>query len=139
MRWNGYMSTQKGCCCCGTIKYEIHSEVKNIVNCHCKVCRSHSGTSLSTYAVFALSDFEIVAGEEYLSCYKLTQATKHFCSNCGTPIYNLNPKYSAACIIYLGTLENCDINKPQVNIWYESKLSWINDIGFMKSYSQENK
>ncbi len=130
------MTKHKGSCYCGAVKYEISSDAKNIVNCHCKVCRSHSGTSLSTYAVFLFEDFEIIEGQDKLTSCKLDLATKYFCSNCGTGVFNLNPKFPGVCIVYIGTLENFDDNKPQINIWRDSKLDWIDDISSIKSFNE---
>jgi len=130
------MSAQQGSCYCKSVTYQIHSEVKNIVNCHCKLCRTHSGTSLSTYAVFAVRDFEIIDTENMLKSHSLGKATKYFCSNCGTAIYNLNPKYPGACMVYIGTLENFEEQQPQINIWCESQLNWIENIKNLKSIEQ---
>jgi len=131
------MSQHQGSCYCGSVKYQINSTVKNIVNCHCKLCRDHSGTSLSTYAVFPHAAFELTSGEADLKHHNLgEQATKHFCSNCGTPIFNLNSKYPGACMVFFGTLDDFENNPPQINIWRESKLPWIDGIAEINSMTQ---
>jgi hypothetical protein len=130
------VAQHQGSCYCGSVKYKINSDFKNIVNCHCKLCRSHSGTSLSTYAVFPYAAFEIINPDDVLKQHKLGQAIKHFCSNCGTPVFNLNSKYPGACMVYIGTLEDFDENPPQVNIWCESKLNWLDEIAEIHSIKQ---
>lgn len=33
----------KGGCLCGAVEYEIHGEMRDIVNCHCSKCRKFHG------------------------------------------------------------------------------------------------
>jgi hypothetical protein len=90
-----------------------------------------NGSAFSSYAVIPRK-FLVVSGDENLAGYQVTvPARKHFCSKCGTPIFNTNEKYPGACMIYLGTLDGSGSHLPSLNIFSESMLGWVDTIGSM--------
>ncbi|KXF81923.1 GFA family protein [Enterovibrio coralii] len=116
-----------GSCNCQSVSFEVSGDIKNVVNCHCGLCRGMNGTPFSTYAVVVESDFRLISGE--LSLYSATEsAEKYFCGKCGTPIYNRNSKYSGLNMVYFGTLKSRDTLAPAVNIFGESKVDWLSGI-----------
>lgn len=130
------MTVRTGSCVCGEITYRLNSDIGNIVNCHCSFCRSHSGAAFSSYVVLSHASLEITNGEESLSDYQVHGGKKHFCSQCGTPIFNLNDNYPGVCMMYLGTLDDPDSIVPKMNIWFENRLGWIEDIDAIRSMSK---
>jgi len=126
----------QGQCFCGAIRYRLNSGIRNIVNCHCNFCRSHSGAAFSTYAALPYANLEIIQGQEQLRTYEVNEGKKHFCGHCGTPLFNLNNKFPGACMIYLGTLENSATLTPKLNVWCESQLDWIDQITSIHSCAQ---
>jgi hypothetical protein len=96
---------RKGACICGAVNYRLNADIRNIVNCHCNFCRAHSGAAFSTYAALPHAALEITKGADALGKYQVDDGQKHFCSHCGTPIFNLNAQYPGACMIYFGTLD----------------------------------
>ena len=127
------VSTNNGSCLCGEILYRLNSRILNVVNCHCDFCRSHVGSAFSTYAVARFKSLEIIKGQDKINSYQINTGKKHFCSVCGTPLFNLNSKYPGACMLYLGSLENSRDIKPSVNFWCESKLKWVDEISSIES------
>lgn len=130
------MRKHNGSCHCGEITYHLNSEIMKVVNCHCNFCRSHSGASFSTYAALPYDSLEITKGKNNLKSYHAKDAKKHFCNSCGTPIFNTNKKYRGACMIYLGTLEKAKDIVPVINVWCESKLSWVDNVSSVNSIEQ---
>ena len=122
------MEGRLGSCACGSIAYRLNSEIRNVVNCHCNMCRKHNGSAFSTYVALPFEAFEIIKGEDKLEKYRVHSGQKHFCSSCGTPMYNLNGKYPGACMVYFGTLEDSNEITPRINVWCESKLSWVENL-----------
>lgn len=86
-----------------------------------------NGSAFSSYAVVAADDLSVVAGKESLSEYPVIKtATKHFCTRCGTALFNTNPgRYPGAAMIYLGTLAGGDKLRPAVNVYCDNKLAWV--------------
>ena len=56
-------------------------------------------------------------------------ARKHYCSKCGTPLFNLVSRYSGACMIYLGAIEPLPAGVPSLNVYCESMLNWVEHVG----------
>lgn len=92
-----------------------------------------NGSAFSTYAVAPSAEFNIVGGAAALAAFAVTDgAKKHFRCNCGTPIYNTNPAaYPGLAIVYLGSLNNLDQLAPSMNLYCESKLGWVDQLGEM--------
>lgn len=109
-----------------------------VVNCHCNFCRSHSGAAFSSYAALPFASLEFTKGQEKLSAFRIGvgDGYKHFCSVCGTPIFNLNNKYPGVCMVYLGTIAQARDIIPMVNVWCESKLGWMDTVSSIHSLAQ---
>ena len=116
-----------GSCNCQAVKFRVAGDIKRIVNCHCNLCRKMNGAAFSTYVAVLKADFKLITGE--LSFFDVTEnARKHFCGKCGTPIFNSNPKYAGLNILHLGSLDSLDSLKPEVNIYDESKVGWLDSL-----------
>lgn len=126
----------QGSCKCGAVSYSVSSAPLNIINCHCTMCRSMSGHAFASYVV--VRDVDCVTdGTEGLTEYAVTErATKHFCSRCGTAVFNTNPStYPGVLILYLGTVKGHEQLRPQANIFSDSMLPWVEQLATIKSFS----
>jgi hypothetical protein len=117
-------------CHCNAIQCKTTSEIKAIVNCHCNLCRGLSGSAFNTYVVIAENEFKYIQGEESIAMYSFrdSQGKKYFCTYCGTPLFNTNPKYGPVKIVYLGSISQNQGLIPQMNIYCNYKLNWLEDI-----------
>ncbi len=129
------MNQLAGSCNCGDIQYEVTGLVKKVLNCHCNLCRKMNGAAFSTYAVVLASDFNLLAGQ--LKHHQVSEnATKHFCGKCGTPVYNSNPKFAGLNILHIGSLD-CVLDRvPEVNIYCDSKLAWLDAVNDIPQMSE---
>jgi hypothetical protein len=92
-----------------------------------------NGSAFSSYAVIPYNALEVF-GSSDLGAYSVTpRATKHYCSRCGTPLYNLNSKYAGACMLYLGAIERSEDYSPAINVYCESMLSWLTGVTSLHS------
>ncbi len=133
------MSNQiSGNCACGQIKFEIKALKANVVNCHCNTCRKMNGSSFSTFFVISQKGFNIIEGEELLSKFSPSEnAVKNFCGNCGSPIYNQNLKYPNLRMVHFGALNLKEEIKPNVNIFCQSKFSWVSFSSDIANFEKE--
>lgn len=131
------MSEIQGACHCGAVSYRFQSGPLAVVNCHCSLCRCMTGAAFSTYAVVGRDQF-VVENKKVLSAFEVTgRVTRHFCSRCGTSIYNVNPAdYPGVVMIYLGTLANPEKMMAPVNVFSDSRLGWVDSVKSLRSYSQ---
>jgi len=91
-----------------------------------------NGAAFSTYVAVVDDEFEVLSGE--LKSHQVSEnAKKHFCSACGTPIYNSSLKYAGLTILHLGSLDTKLKNQPQANIYCESRLDWLDAMPEMAS------
>jgi len=125
----------EGSCNCGAIKLSASDEIKAVVNCHCTLCRKMNGASFSTYVVVPEQDFAI-DGETLKTSKVSNHASKSFCSDCGSPIFNENPKLPGLKILHLGVLDTDIDLQPSINIFCDSQLSWVNRLNELANSPQ---
>jgi hypothetical protein len=95
-----------------------------------------NGSAFSSYAVIPYSALEVF-GSSDLGAYSVTpRAIKHYCSRCGTPLFNLNSKYAGACMLYLGTIESSEDYSPAMNVYCESMLSWLAGVTSLDAFQR---
>ncbi len=129
------MSNIKGSCICKAVTYQVIGDIKKVVNCHCNLCRKMNGAAFSTYAAVLTADFTLLSGE--LRSHQVSEhATKHFCSTCGTPIFNSNPNLAGLHILHFGSLDTSKALTPNINIYCESEISWAKNVNAIPSIEQ---
>ncbi len=115
-----------GSCFCKTVEYQITSAIPMAVNCHCNNCKKITGGAFSSLAVVKERHLQITSGKESLATYQLSDnLSKHFCSHCGTPIFNRNSRYPGRCMVALGSLDDPAAVTPSVNVHCENQLGWV--------------
>ena len=96
----------KGSCHCGTVKFEVETDLKVIKQCNCSICKR----KYAKMGIEEKSKLKITEGENNLSIYKFgTEVAKHyFCKTCGIYTHHgtrSRPNYIG---INIGCLENID-------------------------------
>lgn len=126
-----------GNCDCGAIHYKIMGNARLAVNCHCNACRKRNGSAYSTYCMVNQENFSIERGQDYLSVYENESGgKKHFCSKCGSPLYNFNPRFEGRLMVVYGSLAEHKSLAPTFNVFCESQLPWVGNITSIKSFEK---
>ena len=126
-----------GSCFCNAVQFKVSGAPKAVVNCHCNFCRKHSGAAFSTYVAVPETELEIIAGADFISSFLVKEDShKHFCKQCGTPIFNKNARYPGLSMIYLGGISGLPGIAPTANIYCESQLEWVPSIAEIRSFAQ---
>ena len=116
-----------GQCLCGEVKVEIHGGITDIIHCHCSLCRKSSGTAYATNGFVLSSEFRVVLGKELLSAFSLKQGrVRHFCSQCGSPVYSSSAADPTRIRIRLGILDSDITERPISHNFVSSKACWDN-------------
>ena len=94
------------------------------MNCHCEDCRRATGSVYGTNVFVDEKALEI-SGE--VSSYSHTAdsgntMTKRFCKNCGTLLFG-NSSGRTTVAIRAGTIDQTEIIKPLMNVFYEKQIS----------------
>lgn len=73
--------TYQGGCHCGRVRYEVTSDLVQVVDCNCSICVKRG--ALWTFAKAA--DFKLLQGEDALTDYQFGRKRLHhlFCQSCG--------------------------------------------------------
>jgi hypothetical protein len=119
-----------GSCLCGKVRYEVRGQPLEMYFCHCRMCQKATGTAFATNMLVRAEDFAIVAGREWLKPYPSSPGEiRHFCSNCGSPVYNEAERRKEALSVRCGLLDGDPAIRPQHHIYARFKAPWfeIND------------
>ena len=70
-----------GGCHCGRVRFRVRPPARGALECNCSICRKKGFIGL----IVPPADFELLAGEEELACYRFnTGVAEHrFCRVCG--------------------------------------------------------
>lgn len=118
--------TLTGRCLCGAIRYEVRGTPRRMVYCHCEHCRRASGSSFATNVLVDPDDLSVVAGAEHIGTYESRPGKlRHFCTVCGSPLYNRMADGSGLVPVRAGTLDGDPGIRPSRHIWYRSRAPWV--------------
>lgn len=115
-----------GSCLCGSVAYEIDGTALHFNHCHCERCRKATGTGHATNIIMVPTAVRWIAGEQFVSRYKLPEAKRFstaFCSHCGSPMPRVAPDSSYA-VIPAGTLDTDPGIAPERRIFQGSRVDW---------------
>ena len=127
----------QGSCLCGTIKFTLSADIKDIVYCHCSQCRKAQGSAFATNANVGQDSFNFISGEDNLSAYDYSEEqTKFFCKTCGSPIMSKNTNNPDTVRIRLGTIESDITERPSAHIFVSSKANWEEIAGSIPQYEE---
>lgn len=126
-----------GRCLCEAIEYELDGPLSPAYNCHCSKCRRWGGDAFRTSATANAHHFKWLKGEELLSHYKVSEeATKTFCSICGTNLISIYPKRPDIVRLSLGGLEQDPGIRPSAHIYVHSKAPWFEITDALPRYPE---
>ena len=114
-----------GHCLCGCLRYAVSGEPLALLYCHCKECRRATGSSLNTSLFVHRNEFRLVSGKEALSYYESSPGNlRHYCSQCGSPLFKLFPEPPDLMTVRAGTLDSDPGVRPSAHIWVSEKAPW---------------
>ena len=117
-----------GHCLCGNVTYRIDAEPFAQAICHCEDCQRQAGTAYSVVLGVPTAAFHVEG--DSLSEFTTTgdvhggPTHRHFCSNCGSPIYSAVDALPDAVYVKAGTLDDASWLEPQVEVFARSAQPW---------------
>jgi hypothetical protein len=113
----------EGGCLCGAVRYRLRSAHATTDYCHCDMCRRWSGAPVSAWAQVPVDQFEVTKGSA--AAFKSSSlATRHFCRDCGTPLYMIDPAQRSVGLM-LGTLDDPNVLPPRAHGWASKQVAWL--------------
>ena len=116
-----------GGCLCGYVKYEYSGELGPAAYCHCSDCRRVTGNGFNIGVRLELADFRITQGSpkgftKYADSGN--ELTRHFCPECGSPLYTSAPRHANRIYLKAGTLDDASLVHPVSQSWVQSEVTW---------------
>ena len=116
---NNVHKKTKGRCLCGQVQFEVHGDLRDIVNCHCSKCRKFHG-NYGAYTSVKVENLKIIK-QKSLKWYKsptdeTANVHRGFCSECGSSLF-WHPKDQPNISIAAGSLDSPTNLKTIGHIW----------------------
>lgn len=93
----------KGGCLCGAIRYEIAGPLRDVVDCHCRMCRKTHG-HIGAYTATPRSSLQLVETRGLKWYQSSAHARRGFCTECGGSVF-FDPVQKDYMAIAAGTLD----------------------------------
>ena len=123
------MSTMKGGCLCGNIRYELLTEPRATFACHCRFCQKDTGTAHRSGLSY-LDESVIFSGDTpqtytYQSDEHGRKLYKHFCPTCGTTVSLTTERFPSGRVMMIGTLDDPTLVKVDTHMFADEAFSWV--------------
>ena len=117
--------TLRASCLCQGIALEIDGSIRDMLFCHCSMCRKAHGTAFRARGRVRTKDLRWVRGEELLRFYESSPGEfRGFCSVCGSNIFTKFAGRPQELGLALGILDDDPGNRPTCHVFVGSKAPW---------------
>lgn len=108
------VETYRGGCHCGSVRFEVQTDLAGVIACNCSIC-SRVGSILTFVPV---NQFKQLAGENAQTDYQFNTKNIHhlFCSTCGVRSFGhgIGPDGKPMYAINVRALEGVDLDALQI-------------------------
>jgi len=131
-------TTANGSCFCKAVKFQIELPVKEVLHCHCNMCRRLSGSDYTSWVIVPDNKFSLTKGKENLSSYAVSeQCNQTFCKTCGTRITTTDKKYAGIISILRGTISDDINNEASAEFYMSDKAPWFHLVSSLPKFGGE--
>lgn len=128
-----------GGCLCGAVKYTCAAEPIMVALCNCHHCQKQSGSAYSVNVAVPKGSLQFTRGKTAI--YEDTGSSgkpvyRHFCANCGSPIFSDVVARPELDWLKAGTLDDTSWVQPSASIWCESAQAWVKQPEGVASFMQ---
>jgi hypothetical protein len=128
-----------GGCLCGAVRYEYGGEVGSANYCHCADCRRCTGSAFNIGVRIEAGKFRIVCGNPRSFTKNGDSGnalTRHFCSECGSPLYTSSPRHPNSFYLKAGCLDDPAVVRVTHQNWVRSRVPWAVPDPNLRSFAQ---
>lgn len=120
------------------MSYEIRGAPQSMYYCHCGMCRKATGSSFATNMLVQEADFVVTSGQTYIKAFESSPGEhRHFCSECGSPIYGKAQIRKGKVSVRCGGLEDDPPIRPMAHIYTASKAPWVEIRDHLPQFVEE--
>lgn len=116
-----------GSCLCGGVRFAFRGKLGPAAYCHCTDCRKCTGSAFNVSVALARDDFKITNGIPKAftkTADSGNELTRHFCADCGSPIYTSSPARPDEVFVKAGAFDDPTLIKPIKQSWGSSAVAW---------------
>jgi hypothetical protein len=123
----------QGGCQCGAVRYTLTAPPREVLHCHCSLCRKAHGALFASFGVYDASALTIEHGTDGLGDYESSPGShRQFCGRCGCQLFNRIDKWPDRAFVLLGTLDIGALPghgpASERHIFWDSRVHWY-DVG----------
>lgn len=120
------MGKLDGHCLCGSITYECDAEPIMTGICHCTDCQRQGGSAFSINVGVPRNELNINGEVKIVETARDEGGTgyRHFCGDCGSPIFSVLSVADEIAWIKAGTLNDASWLEPEIEAWTRSAQPW---------------
>ena len=133
-----------GQCTCGKVKFQLLNKPLIVHCCHCTWCQRETGTSFALNAFIETENVKLLQGKTETVNIPTNSGGGQKIVRCDSCKIALWSHYSGAgdviSLVRIGTLDNPNALKPDINIFTSTKQEWIqlsDNIPSVKEYYQK--
>ncbi|ACB33102.1 glutathione-dependent formaldehyde-activating GFA [Leptothrix cholodnii SP-6] len=122
------MAKIEGSCLCGQVQYASMAEPLVVALCNCTHCQKQSGGAFSVNVGIPKGSLKFETGQTQVFADRGSSGQavyRHFCPNCGSPIFSDVVSRPGLIWLKAGTLKDTSWVKPTMSLWCESAQSWV--------------
>lgn len=115
-----------GSCFCGAVQLQVVGTPEAMGYCHCRSCRSWSGSPVNAFTLWNPEAVRITAGTESIATSQKTPISQRkYCKKCGGHVMTLHPPLGLVDV-FAATLPKLAF-KPGVHVNYAETVLPMND------------
>ena len=115
-----------GGCLCRKVRFRITAAPMAMRLCWCRDCQYFAAGNATVNVVFPSNALHV---EGELKDYRSVADSgnvmhRHFCPNCGTPVFSAAESRPHLVIVRNGALDDSGLTRPGATIWTDSAPEW---------------
>lgn len=119
------MTTRRGSCLCGAVRFEVTAPFERVAACHCESCKKISGGGGTASGRVRTDDVRILSGAELITSYQPSEGSaKSFCTACGTNLFGGGWPESEYSSVRLSALDEPYDGPIESHIFVRSLAPW---------------
>ena len=115
-----------GGCLCGAVRFELDPPLRDVLVCHCSLCR-RSGTLAGAYTSVESDRFRLVVDSGLTWYTDVNNRERGFCRTCGATLFWRSD--AAAISVSAGALDDPAGLRTRAHIFADSAATWEDPPG----------
>ena len=124
-----------GGCLCRGIRFELDPPLRDVVVCHCSLCR-RSGTLAGAYTAVPRDALRLTADGTLRWYVDVNERQRGFCGTCGSPLTYENVKLPDEVHVLAGALSDPSAVRPSAHIVVKEQLPWFEAADELPRYTR---